>query len=117
MADKLTQDVIGDEIGGKVVDPKDGEEYKAVFKDLKEKERRELEQLEEDANEGDEEASEELQKKIIEEYLIEPDLKSEDLGIAWKQSIMVGFLRALGDNQAIQQAQEFFDTVQDRGNR
>jgi hypothetical protein len=116
MTEKLTPDVITDEISGKVTSPK-GEEYEAVFKDLKEKERKELESLEEKANSGDDDAAEELQKKIVEEYLIEPDLEIDDLGIAWRQSIMVGFLRALGDNQAIQQAQEFFDTVQDRGNR
>jgi len=116
MPEKLTQEAIHQEVSGIVVDPKSGDEYEATFKDLKDSEREKLAELEEQLNDGDEEAGQELQDKVIGEYLIEPDLDPDDLGLAWKQSVIVGFLRALGDNKAVQSANELFDTV-DQGNR
>lgn len=116
--DKLTTDVISNRVSGVVVDPETGDEYEAVFEDLQESERQNLADLEERANEGDESAAEELQEKVIEDYLIEPNLDIADLGVAWRQSIMVGFLRALGDNKAIESANEFFEDVEEaQGNR
>jgi len=118
MTDKLTTDVITNRVTGYVTHPETGDEYEAVFEDLQEGERQELAELEEKAETGDEDAAQELQRKVVEDYLIEPDLDIEDLGVAWRQTIIIGFLRALGDNKAIESANEFFDSVEaNQGNR
>ena len=108
----LTPDVVSNRVSGYVVDPESGEKYDATFKDLTDDEREELNELEQKADEGDAEAGKELERKVIDDYLLNDGFNSEDLGIAWKQSIIVGFLRALGDNEATQEAQEFFDTME-----
>lgn len=116
---ELTPDVVSNRVSGYVVDPETGDEYDATFKDLTNDEREELHNLEQKADEGDTEAARELEQKVIDEYLLNDGFNSEDLGLAWKQSIIVGFLRALGDNEATQEAQEFFDTMEaaQQGNR
>lgn len=115
--DKLTTDVITNRTTGIVTNPETGEDYEAVYRDIGESERQELERLEEQAEDGDEDAAQELPAKIIDEYLIEPDLDADDVGVAWKQALMVGFLRGLGDNKAVESANEFFDSVEESGNR
>lgn len=112
----LTADVVSNRVTGYVVSPEDGEEFEAKFKDLTQSEQRELEELEEKANSGDEEAATELQERVINDYLLN-DMEFENVGIAWRQSIMAGFLRALGDNEAVREAQEFFDGMEQQGNR
>jgi len=108
----LTADVVSNKVTGYVVSPEDGTEFEATFKDLTQSEQKELEELEERANEGDEEAATELQKRVVNDYL-QNDMSFENTGIAWRQSIMAGFLRALGDNEAMREAQEFFEGVQE----
>ena len=118
MTEKLTADVINNRVSGYVVDPESGDKYEAVFKDPTDEERRKLAELEEQTNDGDQDAAQELQSLVVGEYLIEPDLDPDTIGIAWAQSILVGFLRALGDNKAIEEAQDFFDSVEEaQGNR
>lgn len=115
----LTPDVVSNRVSGYVVDPESGEKYDATFKDLTDDEREELNELEEAADDGDVEAGKELERKVIDEYLLNDGFEADSLGIAWKSSIMVGFLRALGDNEATQEAEEFFDTMEaaQQGNR
>jgi len=107
----LTAEVVSNKVTGYVVSPEDGEKFEATFKDLTQSEQKELEELEQKADEGDEEAATELQRKVVNDYLLN-DMEFEDTGIAWRQSIMAGFLRALGDNEAMREAQEFFEGVE-----
>lgn len=108
----LTPDVVSNRVSGYVVDPEDGTKYDATFQDLTTEQQRELEELENQIESGDAEAASEFFGKVIDDYLLNDGFNSEDLGLAWKQSIVTGLMRALGDNEATQEAEEFFDTME-----
>jgi len=113
---QLSRDTISGTVDGYVKDPGSGEKLEATFKDIDEATRLELEQLEQQADDGDEEAAEELERKIVDEFCLN-DITYADTGVALRQAIFVGFLRALGDNDAVDEAQEWFDSVeQQQGN-
>jgi len=108
----LSADAVSGTTKGYVVDPGTGEKFEATFTDISEEQQRELQELENQTKDGDTEAAEELQTKIINDYC-HNDIQYSDCGVAMRQAIMVGFLRALGDkNEAVSEAEEFFDAVE-----
>jgi len=113
---ELSRQTISGTVDGYVKDPGSGEKLDATFKDLTEGQQQEFQQLEERADNGDEEAAEELEKKIVNDFCLN-NISYADTGVALRQAIFVGFLRALGDNDAVDEAQEWFNSVeQQQGN-
>jgi len=108
---QLSSDAISGTTTGYVVDPGTGDKMEATFTDIGESEQKELEGLENKAKNGDADAATELNKKVINEYNHD-DITYEECGVAMRQAILVGFMRALGDsNQAVDEAEEFFEAV------
>ena len=115
---KLSKAAISGTVTGYVVDPNDGTEYEAEFKDITGEERQELQELEERAEDGDTEAEREFERRIIDDYLLNDEFTADNTGQAMKGAILVGFLRAIGaDNAAIREAETFFEERLVRGNR
>jgi len=108
---ELSTQTISGTVDGYVTDPGSGKELDATFKDIDESTRMELEELEKQADEGDEDAAEELDKLIVNDLCLN-DISYADTGPALRQAIFVGFLRAIGDSNAVDEAREFFDSVQ-----
>lgn len=116
---QLSKEAISGVTTGYVVDPGTGDKMEATFKDIGEGEQQELEELEKTAKEsGDEEAMTKLLKKVINDYN-QDDIQYEDCGAALRQAILIGFMRALGDeNASTSEAEEFFESVREaQGNR
>jgi len=108
---KLSADAVSGTTKGYVVDPGTGEKLEATFTDISEEQQQELQDLEQKTNSGDSDAAKELQKKIVNEYC-HNEISYSDVGVAMRQAIMVGFLRALGDkNEAVSEAEDFFNAV------
>jgi len=108
---ELSAQTISGTVDGYVQDPESGEKLEATFKDIDEGTRMELEELEERADNGDEDAAEDLEKKIVNDFCLN-DITYAETGVALRQAIFVGFLRALGDNDAVDEAQEWFDSME-----
>lgn len=114
MAKQLSRDVISGEVSATITDPGSGEELTATFVDITDEQREELAELEEQAGES-EEAATEYQKSIINDYN-KDDIEYGDCGPALRQSIIAGFMRAIGGESAVRDAEEFFEAV-NQGNR
>lgn len=115
---QLTKDAITGTVTGYVVDPGTGDQYEAEFKDITGAEREELAELEERAESGDPNAEREFEERVVDDYLLNDDFTADNTGQAMKGAILVGFLRAIGaDNEAIREAETFFDERLDQGNR
>lgn len=108
---QLSRDVYSGEVTGYIVSPEDGEKYETKFKDPSESELQEFRDLEEKAEEGDEDADQDLQKLVVNKFHLDDAWTYENTGQAWKQSIFIGFLRAIGHNDAVKEAQEYFSKV------
>lgn len=107
---KLSRDVINNRLSGTVTHPESGEKFSVTFKDPTDDELERLQELEEQAEEGDVDADRQFGNVIVNDFLLEPDLEASEIGMAWKQAITVGLLKALGaDNKALQEAEEFFE--------
>lgn len=116
---QLSKDAISGVTSGYVVDPGTGEKMEATFKDIGEEEQQELESLEQKAKEnGDEDVMKDLLKKVINDYN-QDEITYSDCGAALRQAILIGFMRALGDeNASTSEAEEFFESVREaQGNR
>lgn len=125
----FVRDVVSGRLNGVIVNPETGDRLDAVFKDPTEDDLAELEQLEQQAKQGETEADRDFGNKIIDEFWLEaedPETgttyskdelgEASDYGTAWKQAVTIGFLKAVGaDNEALRDAEEFFDERLDKG--
>lgn len=93
------------------VEAPDGEEYALIVRDASVSE---LEALEEREKNGDISGAEALDE-LIDEYLVEPDLDTDAVGIAWKKTAVSGILKAFdaGDDFIA----EAMEAVETEGNR
>lgn len=115
---QLTKAAISGTVTGYVVDPGTGEQYETEFKDISGEERDELAALEERAEAGDPDAEREFEERVINDYHLNDEFTAANTGQAMKGAILVGFLRAIGaDNEAIREAETFFEDRLAQGNR
>jgi hypothetical protein len=103
------------EIESYIVDPGSGEKLQCRYQDPTDDQRRRLKELEEKAD-NDEEAAKELEKMVVDELFLS-DKVTTDSGLALKQSVIAGLFRALGANDAVEDAQELMEDLQDKGNQ
>jgi len=96
-----------------IVDPGTGDKIKCHYQDPTDKQRRRLQELEEA---DDEEAADDLQELVVDELFLSDKITS-DSGLAQKQAVIAGLFRALGANDAIDDAQELMADLQEQGNQ
>ncbi len=108
----LSRDVVSEQITSYIIDPDTGQELETKYKDPTDDELAELHELEEAAEDGDVEAGEELEKLVINDFHLNDEFTASNTGNALKQAIFIGFMRAIGDNESIQEAEEFFDQME-----
>lgn len=106
---------LSEKIESYIVDPGTGDKIKCYYQDPTDDQRRKLAELE-DASDDDQEAAEELEQLVVDELFLS-DKVTSDSGLALKQSVIAGLFRALGANDAIEDAQELMADLQEQGNR
>lgn len=126
----FVEQVVTETVSGHIVDPGDGTKIPATFKDLKDEDERRLKALEEGAMDGETVAEEELIDDIVSTYWVsaeDPDTGdtwegddlpgTEDLGLAFKRAVFIGYLGAIGfDNESMREAERMADRIEP-GNR
>lgn len=105
-----------EEIQSYIVDPATGEKIDCKYKDPTQEEQNKLGDLQEQAENGDEDAAEEFEELVIDELFLSDKITSKS-PMALKQAVIAGLFRALGDNTAVQDAQELVSDRLDQGNR
>lgn len=112
---KSIEDVtLSGEIESYIVDPGTGDKIRCYYQDPTEEQRRRLMELEDKA-EDDPEAAQEIEELVI-DTLFKSEKVTSNSGLAQKQAVIAGLFRALGQNEAIDDAQELMATLQDEGN-
>ena len=96
-----------------IVDPGTGEKFRCFYQDPTDEQRRRLQELEEADGE---EAGDDLQELVVDELFLSDKITS-DSGLAQKQAVITGLFRALGANDAIDDAQELMADLQEQGNQ
>jgi len=96
------------EIQTYLVDPGTGDKLRCRFNDPTDEQQRELAELQEKAENGDEAAADEFEQLVIGE-LFKSDKITPASPMAQKQAVITALFRALGDNDAIQDARELLD--------
>ncbi|MFC6975821.1 hypothetical protein ACFQL1_15915 [Halomicroarcula sp. GCM10025709] len=112
--ERLTKEVRTGTIEGTVEHPSTAEEYAVTFTSLTPDIEERLSELEGGARDGDEDRSDEFERYIVEELLVDPDWNRENTGKEWVNAIYIGYLNAINaGGQTIQDAMEMMSAIMD----
>jgi hypothetical protein len=98
-----------------IVDPGTGQKIQCEYQDPTDDQRRQLRNLEEKADNGNEDAAKELEELVVDDLFLSDKITTES-GLAQKQAVIAGLFRGLGANEAVEDAQELFEQLNE-GNR